>query len=359
MKKLTSKLTRKRSPEKKPTRITNETVAEHREQILAGGRRFKYPVQYTRHRLVINAVILGVVALLLFLLLCWWQLYKVQTTSDFFYRLTRIVPVPVASVDGEQVKYGNYLLHYKPSETYINTIEKANSNTYEGSEDSQSQYDFYKARAMSNAVVDAYASKLARERGISVSDKQVTEAIRLQRQITSSEGEVSQEVFHRSTEQILGLSSSDIRYMTRQSLLRQAVAYDVDVKARQTADQIAKSIEKDPEASFEKLAKKATETNPSVQVFISGWVKKSNPDGGITAAAAKLKEGEVAGPIKPLQGDGYYFVRLVGTNKDGEINYESIKIPLSTFREQLDDLKKHDKVQYYINVPEARPQIKQ
>ena len=56
MKKLRRK---KRSAEaEQPSRITNETVAEHRERILAGGRRFKYPVQYARHRLVINTIII-------------------------------------------------------------------------------------------------------------------------------------------------------------------------------------------------------------------------------------------------------------------------------------------------------------
>lgn len=359
MKKLKAKLTRNRPAEKKPSRITNETVAEHREQILAGGRRFKYPVQYTRHRLVINAIILGLVAFGLFLVLCWWQLYKVQTTSDFFYRLTRIVPVPVAVVDGQRVAYGDYLLHYKPSETYINTIEKANENTYEDGGDSQSQYDFYKAKAMSNAVTDTYAEKLAKERDISITDKQVEEAIRLQRQITSSQGEVSQEVFNRSTEQMLGLSSADIRYMTRQSLLRQAVAYDIDATARDTAEVIAAAIKKDSDRSLEKLAQTAKETNPAVQMFVSGWVKKSNPDGGVTAAASKLEEGGVSGPIKPLQGDGYYFVRLIGTNKDGEVNYETLKVPLSMFEKRLEKLRSQDKVTYYIDVPEATPQVKQ
>ena len=55
MKKLTAKLRRQKPEEEKPSRITNETVAEHREQILAGGRKFKYPVQYAKHKLVLNS----------------------------------------------------------------------------------------------------------------------------------------------------------------------------------------------------------------------------------------------------------------------------------------------------------------
>ena len=47
----------KKQPAPAASRITNETIAEHREQILAGGRRFKYPIQYTKHKLIINTAL--------------------------------------------------------------------------------------------------------------------------------------------------------------------------------------------------------------------------------------------------------------------------------------------------------------
>ena len=47
MKKLLRKALGKNAPPPPETggRITNETVAEHRERVLAGGRKFKYPLQ--------------------------------------------------------------------------------------------------------------------------------------------------------------------------------------------------------------------------------------------------------------------------------------------------------------------------
>lgn len=358
MKKIVSKLARKKSAPKKPTRITNETVAEHREQILAGGQRFKYPIQYTRHRLVINAALLGAVALLLFILLCWWQLYRVQTTADFFYRLVRAVPVPVAVVADENVQYGNYLLNYKVSETYLNTVEKANENRYANASDSQKQYDFYKAEAMSNAVADAYAHKLARQKNITVSDQQVDEAILHLRKTTSTQGEISQEAYDRSTEQLFGLTPNEHRYYMRERMMRQAVAYAVDDKAQKVAREVKHSIAAKPDIAFTELAEGLHKSYPSAQILVSGWVKKNNKDGGLAAAAAKLKEGEAAGPIKPLRGDGYYFVRLLGSNKDGEINYEFIKIPLHAFDTQLETLKKENKIKYYIDVPEVKTEVR-
>ena len=186
MKKIQKLLTkRKASSKPAPSRITNETVAEHRERILAGGKRFKYPIQYTKHKLVVNAVLIGLTVLITFVVFSWWQLYKVQTTDEFFYRLTRALPLPAAKVDGEDVKYGDYLLNYKISETYLNTVERADQNKYADGASSKSIYDFYKAQAMNNAVADAYARKIANEQHISISDQQVDQAIKNLLQPTS------------------------------------------------------------------------------------------------------------------------------------------------------------------------------
>ena len=85
MKKLLSKLpSRKKAQLQEPEgRITNDTLAEHREKVLAGGRKFKYPVQYARHRLVRNTIIISVSALVLLMGLGWYTLYQAQNTSEF------------------------------------------------------------------------------------------------------------------------------------------------------------------------------------------------------------------------------------------------------------------------------------
>ena len=41
-----------------PIRITNDTIDVHREHVLSGGRKFKYPMQYAKHKLVYNALII-------------------------------------------------------------------------------------------------------------------------------------------------------------------------------------------------------------------------------------------------------------------------------------------------------------
>lgn len=349
MKNLKQTFKRKSDTDKKSTRITNETIAEHRERILAGGRRFKYPMQYTKNKLAINAIILGIIIVVVAVLFCWWQLFKVQTTGDFFYRLTRIVPVPVASVEGESVLYGDYLLNYRTSEAYLKTVE----NTSNEGSDSESVYDYYKVQAMNNAVADAYARKLARELNVSISSKEVDAAIKLSRQTASKQGEVSESVYNRSVERLYGISPSELRFYLKERLLRQAVSYKIDDDAKKSVDIIKSKLEKKPDIAFDELVSSINKSLPTkAQVLVSGWVSKDNKDGGIAAAASKLKVNEFTGPIKPTSGDGYYFVKLLDRNKDDEISYQLIKIPLTEFPAQIESLKSNDKIDYYIELPE-------
>ena len=148
---------KKQTPEP-PSRITNETVAEHREQILAGGRKFKYPVQYVRHKLVINAVLITLGTILLLGLIGWWQLYPMQNTSAFMYRVTRVLPLPVANVNGEAVLYSDYLVQYRLSEYYLSKYGEVKLD----SQDGKRQLDYFKRQSMDKAIAVAYARQVAR-----------------------------------------------------------------------------------------------------------------------------------------------------------------------------------------------------
>ena len=87
-----------------------ERVDERREEVLATGRKFKYPLQWTKHRIVVNTILISIVTLSLIIVGGWFALYKVGMTNDLLYRVTKIVPLSVADVDGESVLFSDYLL---------------------------------------------------------------------------------------------------------------------------------------------------------------------------------------------------------------------------------------------------------
>lgn len=343
MKKLPFKR-RKEAKQAIPSRITNETVAEHRERILAGGRRFKYPMQYARHKLVINTIIVTLVALVLAAVVGWWQLYQVQNTNSFFYRVTRVLPLPVASVDGESVRYSSYLMYYNSSAHYLQTSEQIDLNSSDG----KRQLDYVKRKSMDNVEQDAYALKLAQQLGVSVTDQEVDKVITNDR--NTANGTISQETYDASALSILGWSQDEYRQDAKSKLLHQDVAYAIDTAAKTKADQAA-SLVKTPNADFGVIATQLGGNGAAkTSAGVSGMVPLTNSDGGLSAEAAKLQKGTVSSVVKTTTGDGYYFVRLLDKS-DTQINYEYIRIPLTKFDEQFAALKKDNKIHEYISVP--------
>jgi hypothetical protein len=331
-----------------PSRITNETVAEHREQILAGGRKFKYPHQYERHKIVFNVIIIALVTVVLLGIIIWWQLYPAQNTSTFFYRVTRILPVPVANIDGTQVRYSDYLMSFSGSQHYLEQSERLNLK----SEDGKRQIEYIKRQALDGAIADAYAAKVAREKNITVTDKQVSEVINAS--LTTVSGRISQDIYDDSTLSTLGYSAGEYRQIIRRSLIRQEVAYAIDDKAN-TAKKAAEALlTANPKPALADVAKQLQDKGYAVQLGSTGsLVPKTNHDGGVTQEAAKLKAGELSAFFRSSDGsferNGYYVVQLVEAN-DKQVSYNYIRIPLTVLNEQLKTLAKNKKIQEYIDV---------
>ena len=326
-------LKRKKSvKEQPPSRITNETVAEHREKVLAGGRKFKYPHQYVKHKLVINAIIIGVVTVLVAVLFGYWQLYKVQTTSDFFYRVTRVIPVPVASVEGENVRYSDYLMRYRSQELWLQKSGQIGLSK----EGDKQQLDSFKRRVLDGLEADMYAKKLAAEQNITVTADELQIVIDKSRNTTT--GQISQEVYDASTQDTLGYSPEEYRRIIRQSLLRQKVAYAVDEEAKQNKEQVDVYLDnpKNAEKGFEVAVKEFKQKGVELDYGASGSVSKNNRDGGLSQVAVSLKKGEVSTPFESTTGDGYYFVQKI-SQTDTKVSYQYIRIPLSVFEDKFAD----------------------
>ena len=342
MKKLSIKLRKKQSQEP-AQRITTDTLAEHREQVLAGGRKFKYPVQYQRHRLVINALIVGVVALVLLVALGWYMLYVAKNTSEFMYRVTKVVPVPVAYVDGQPVNYSDYLMKYRSGAHYLVEKEQIDENSADG----KSQLAYVQSQALSDAIADAYAAKLAPQLDVSVSDADVETYFKQQ---LDSRG-LSEATYDAVIKDYYDWSPQEYRDVMHAKLLRQKVTYALD----KTADQLSQDVENKVKSGTTDLKAVADQLNAkkagTVEFTAAAWVPKDNDDGGLAIAAGKLKKGQVSTAVKTDAGDGYYYVKLLDSN-DSQLQYEYIRVPLTQFNTQLDQVKK-DKLTQFIKLEDV------
>ncbi len=345
MKRLAQKLRRKDAAPEAPTRITNDNLSEHRKRILAVGRKFKYPLQYSRHKLVINTIIIAVLALIIVGVFGWWQLYPQQNTSTFAYRVLSVVPLPVADVDGEPVRYSDYLLKFRSAEHYLQQKEQA---TLSG-DDGARQLMYLKQQSLRDVIADTYAAKLAREQNVTVSDEELAQFLKSKRQMEG--GEITERTHYAVIRDYYDWSPAEYEHVMRIKLLRQKVAYKIDERARNAADRAKSLIASSEKESWGEIVQKNSNELAGAVYGTSGLVPKTNQDGGLAAAASKLKIGQMSDIIKSSTEDGYYYsiVRLIDSN-DTQVNYEFIRIPLTAFPTRIDGLYQDNKVHVYIGV---------
>lgn len=331
-------------------RITNETVAEHRERILAGGRRFKYPVQYARIKLIRNTAIIVVVSLLLFGFVTWWQLYPAQSTNEFFYRVTRLLPLPVAKVENENVPYSYYLLTLRSAMYFLET----NNNTNFGTDDGKRQLNYLKRGALDGAIEYGFATKLARDNHISISDQEVEafyKKILQQNRLTTNES-----AYTDSIEKYYGWSFDEFKASARGKLLKNKVTAAIDAPAKAKIDSLQKQLQTG--ADFIAVAKANSDDPEAVQSGgDQGQVPKSSQDAsGLVEAATKLKPGQISGVLQDAS--GYYLIKLLDSN-DTQVHYARIFVAFKEFARRLQVVKDQGHVQEYITVPKDVAPVKQ
>lgn len=346
VKKLLNKIRPKKKSEAAApaSKITNETIAEHREKILAEGRRYKYPFQYAKHRLVINASLIAVGTLILLAVITWQQLYIAQTTNIVFYRVTKLLPLPIAQVGDVNALYSDYLLNYRSPEHFL----KNYWDTTQDSEQGRAQLEYAKRQALDTAIADAYARKLAKERSISVSADEVDAEVTHIR--SAGNGQLTVEAYDASAQKFLGMSPSDTRDILKAGLLRSKVAFAIDDKATTLKNRITQLLS-EQKNDFTKVADIVNkDVAGSVTAGTSGLLNKSDRFDGISASDVyERKEGEVGPILQSVTAEGYFFVKVL-EKTDTQVNFSYLRVPLTVFQQQLDQLRSEHKIKEYITI---------
>lgn len=228
-------------------RITNETVAEHRENVLSGARKFIYPLQHSSHRIVlISAAIFGVLAASFFIY-CLLALYKFDSTSTFLYRVTQVLPFPIAKAGPSFVAYENYLFDLRHYIHYYQTQQKVDFNGDSGKE----QLAAFRKVALQGAVDEAYTKQLAKEHNISVSDQEIRNQIdllRSQNRLGSSD-----KVLEDVLKEFWGWTIDDFKRELKKQLLAQKVVSALDTETHTRAQDVLTQLQAG--ADFSTLAK--------------------------------------------------------------------------------------------------------
>lgn len=323
-------------------RITNETVAEHREEVLKGARKYKYPLQHSKHRIVVISTGLLVAAIVGFFVYCGLALYKFQSSSAFIYRVTQVLPFPVARAGKNFVAYENYLFELRRYQHYYQTQQRVDF----GSESGKQQLATYKPRAMQEVVDAAYVKQLARQHHVSVSNGEVNaelDALRAQNQSNDQE-------LANVTNKFFGWSIDDLKRELKQELLAQKVAAKLDTAAQAKA------------ASVAAQAQDGTDFGALASQFSDDTATKGNggqyADTAITAASTdvppavvrvlqKLNVGQVSDVIPA--GSTLEVVKLLA-NDSGKLKAAHISIKLQDIATYLAPYEKAHPSHAYIKV---------
>lgn len=275
-------------------RITNETVAEHREEVLKGARKYKYPLEHSKHRIVIVSSVLLVAALIGFFVYTGLSLYRYQSTSLFMYRVSQVIPFPVAKAGGRWVSYESYLFELRRVMHYYETQQQVDFTTDTGKQ----QLKTYRPRALEQVIAFAYVKDLAAQNNIRVTEQEVNDAIavlRTQNQLAAGDDELEAVM-----QKFFGWSLGDLRRQLRDELLAQKVAAKLDTAAFSKAQNVVLQLKNGTD--FAALAAQAsddanTKANGGQYNDAAITMKSQEVPPQVVRELGKLQPGAVSGII--------------------------------------------------------------
>jgi hypothetical protein len=291
-------------------RITNETVAEHREEVLSSARKYIYPLKHSTHKIVTISLSLFAIGVVIFFSYCVLALYRFQSTSGFIYGVTQVIPFPVARVGDHFVSYENYLFEMRHYIHYYQTQQQVNFSSTSG----QLQLNQFKRQAMNEVVDEVYIKQLANQNHVTVSSDDLNNEITLLQQQNRLGS--NNKVFADVLKEFWGWSVNDFKRELKQQLLAEKVVTVLDVAANQRAQYVHSLLQNG--GTFATLAQKySDDTSTSANGGAYGFeITKSNRDISpvVVNELFSLKVGQYSGIINT--GDGLEIVEVTAITGD-------------------------------------------
>ncbi|MEI7683138.1 MAG: SurA N-terminal domain-containing protein [Candidatus Saccharibacteria bacterium] len=325
-------------------RITNENVSEHREEVLSSARKYIYPLQHSKHRIVVVTTSIIITAFVVFMSFSVLSLYRLSGTSSFLYRVTQVVPFPVAKAGSSYVSYENYLFELRHYMYFYKNQQKLDFNTAAGKQ----QLADYKKRALNKVINDAYIKQLASQHHVSVSNQEVSDEITVLRRQNRLGG--SEQAYIDALHQNFGWSVEDFRRVIKQQLLEQKVVSVLDQDTHKRAKAALDELKNG--ADFTAVAAKYSDdasTKGSAGDF--GFaVDPSNRDISpiTTDALFKIKPGQLSAIINTG-----YSLQILKNNEstiDGKIKGAHIDFTLQPMARYVNDQKEKHPAHAYISI---------
>lgn len=322
-------------------RITNETLTDHREDVLASARKYIYPLQHSKHRVVRTSISIFVLVLVIFLVFCGLDLYKFQGTSGFIYDVSSIIPFPVAKTGSTWISYESYLFQLRRNMHYYVSQQGANFSTKDG----ELQLNRLKTQSLDYAEQRAIVNKLAQQNNVSVSDNKVDDQVQLLR----SENRLgsSDRVFREVLSEYYGWSENDFKRELKDEMIQEAVVTKLDKQDTGRAEAALQQLRKGSD-----FATLASQISDDPQTKANGGqypaaVTINDPQIPpiITKTLFQMKPGQISGIVNT----GYSLDILKVIDRNGpSLHAAHIQINLKNIETYVKPIEQKQKLHTYI-----------
>jgi hypothetical protein len=328
--------------------ITSETIAEHREEVLKGARKYIYPLRHSKRRIVTVTLTVMIAAIIGMFVYCYFALYRYYQYNTFVYRVTQVVPFPIAKAGGKYVEYENYLFDIRHYVHYYETQQQLN---FAGAD--HAQLTAYRKVALQNAVNDAYIKQLAGKYHVSVSDKEVSnrlDEVRSQNRLGGNN-----KVFADVLRDYWGWSINDFKRSLKQQILAEKVSAKLDNADTQRAVNVLSQAKNG--GDFTALAKQysddlSAKDNGGDYGFA---ITKTNPNvpPEVINALFQLRPGQVsdlilASPVIAAQPPSLQVVKMTGESGDS-VTAQHIVINLKDANVYIKQVAKNNPSHAYVH----------
>lgn len=258
------------------------------------------------------------------------------------YRVTQLIPVPIAQVDGSWVRYSDYLMKLRSDIHYLEREDAANLQSNDGRE----QRKYLARQALNKSEDNVYIKRLARENKLSVSNQEVDEFI--DRQLKNRKPQVSRTDYEKVIRNFYDWSPAEYQDFVRAQLLRKKVEATIDRSARERAANLLSQV--NAGADFAELAR--TQSDDDLTKAAGGDVgvveiNEFDPT-TIISTANSLAPGQIANKLYEGS-EGFYIIKTTA-KAEGSIRYSRILVKYTELTKRLAALRSDKKIAEYVSI---------
>ncbi len=292
-------------------------VEKARAEVLDNGSKYLKPLGLARHKVLAFTVGILVALALAFLITVSLLIYVAHNDSYFVYRVARILPFPVAKVNGSFVSYADYAFEVRYRKNiYANPTGPAGATNQPVNFKDASAQDLLHSiqqSALLTAKLEAITKQLAKANNVSVPKAELDQAVS---DLIAQQG--GEQKFASAIKQYYNWSLDDFRHVYYLQLLQQKLELVVLPQVSEAQHQQAEAIlaKANGGADFAKLAKhysqdEGTKNNGGDLGFISATSPYVDE---FKNAALALSTGQVSDIITTQFG----FHIIKATDKQGD-----------------------------------------